>query len=214
MSTDSGITVGGNEPRKEAVGTATIGLPAASARRAEIGLPLLTRAVLAGVKGGASSSASARNCGGGCCAVVEDSGHGVAAARAAGMRAFGFAGGITPVERLAGPGTVVFIGASGGRELEATLAACLLTHQSKWIIKSRRSTRRFLVRTCPRQLKDRGPDPSAERANDRTGGSRVVGYRHQPAAFGLGNFPGMRTSGRTLTSVVSVVWSSSSGPNS
>ena len=43
------------------------------------------------------------------CAVVEDSGHGVAAARAAGMRAFGFAGGITPVERLAGPGTVVFI---------------------------------------------------------------------------------------------------------
>ncbi|MFG2820545.1 HAD family hydrolase [Kitasatospora sp. NPDC048365] len=42
------------------------------------------------------------------CAVVEDSAPGVAAARAAGMRAFGYAGGLTPAERLAGPGTVVF----------------------------------------------------------------------------------------------------------
>ncbi|MFF9343852.1 MULTISPECIES: HAD family hydrolase [unclassified Streptomyces] len=42
------------------------------------------------------------------CAVVEDSGPGVAAARAAGMRAFGYAGGPTPAERLEGPGTVVF----------------------------------------------------------------------------------------------------------
>ncbi len=42
------------------------------------------------------------------CAVVEDSRFGVEAARAAGMRAFGFAGGLTPPERLAGPGTVVF----------------------------------------------------------------------------------------------------------
>ena len=41
-------------------------------------------------------------------AVVEDSRHGVAAARAAGMSAFAFAGGVTPAERLAGPGTVVF----------------------------------------------------------------------------------------------------------
>ncbi|WP_199547066.1 HAD family phosphatase [Streptomyces sp. N35] len=42
------------------------------------------------------------------CAVVEDSGPGVAAARAAGMRAFGYAGGPTPAERLEGAGTVVF----------------------------------------------------------------------------------------------------------
>jgi HAD superfamily hydrolase (TIGR01509 family) len=42
------------------------------------------------------------------CAVVEDSRYGVEAARAAGMRAFGYAGGLTPAERLAGPATVVF----------------------------------------------------------------------------------------------------------
>ncbi|MEU0315400.1 HAD family hydrolase [Nocardioides sp. NPDC006273] len=42
------------------------------------------------------------------CVVVEDSGPGVAAARAAGMRAFGYAGGPTPAQRLEGPGTVVF----------------------------------------------------------------------------------------------------------
>lgn len=42
------------------------------------------------------------------CAVVEDSGPGVEAARAAGMRAFGYAGGPTPAGRLEGPGTVVF----------------------------------------------------------------------------------------------------------
>ncbi|MET9610182.1 HAD family hydrolase [Streptomyces sp. NPDC006512] len=42
------------------------------------------------------------------CAVVEDSRPGVEAARAAGMRAFGYAGGLTPAERLEGPGTVVF----------------------------------------------------------------------------------------------------------
>ena len=42
------------------------------------------------------------------CAVVEDSRWGVEAARAAGMRAFGYAGGLTPAERLAGDGTVVF----------------------------------------------------------------------------------------------------------
>jgi HAD superfamily hydrolase (TIGR01509 family) len=42
------------------------------------------------------------------CAVVEDSAHGVAAARAAGMRAFAYAGGVTPAARLAGPGTVLF----------------------------------------------------------------------------------------------------------
>lgn len=41
------------------------------------------------------------------CLVVEDSFFGVEAARAAGMRAVGYAGGITPAERLAGPGTVV-----------------------------------------------------------------------------------------------------------
>ena len=42
------------------------------------------------------------------CAVVEDSRYGVEAARAAGTRAFGYAGGVTPAERLAGPATVVF----------------------------------------------------------------------------------------------------------
>ncbi len=42
------------------------------------------------------------------CAVVEDSRNGVEAARAASMRAFGYAGGLTPRERLEGPGTVVF----------------------------------------------------------------------------------------------------------
>ena len=42
------------------------------------------------------------------CAVVEDSRYGVAAARAAGMRAFGYAGGLTPAGWLRGPGTVVF----------------------------------------------------------------------------------------------------------
>ncbi|MFI6844687.1 HAD family hydrolase [Kitasatospora sp. NBC_00085] len=42
------------------------------------------------------------------CAVVEDSRPGVRAARAAGMRAFGYAGGLTAAELLEGPGTVVF----------------------------------------------------------------------------------------------------------
>jgi len=42
------------------------------------------------------------------CAVVEDSAYGVQAARAAGMHAFAYAGGVTPAERLAGPGTTLF----------------------------------------------------------------------------------------------------------
>jgi beta-phosphoglucomutase-like phosphatase (HAD superfamily) len=42
------------------------------------------------------------------CAVVEDSPFGVEAARAAGIRAFAYAGGVVPAERLAGPETVVF----------------------------------------------------------------------------------------------------------
>jgi HAD superfamily hydrolase (TIGR01509 family) len=42
------------------------------------------------------------------CAVVEDSRFGVEAARAAGMRALGYAGGLTPAAWLDGPGTVVF----------------------------------------------------------------------------------------------------------
>lgn len=42
------------------------------------------------------------------CAVVEDSEYGVAAARAAGMAVFAYAGGVVPVERLEGPGTVIF----------------------------------------------------------------------------------------------------------
>lgn len=53
------------------------------------------------------------------CAVVEDSRYGVEAARAAGMLALGFAGSVTPAERLRGPRTIVF---SHMRELPALLA--------------------------------------------------------------------------------------------
>jgi HAD superfamily hydrolase (TIGR01509 family) len=53
------------------------------------------------------------------CAVVEDSHYGVLSARAAGMRAFGYAGGLTPAHRLEGPGTVVF---DNMRELPGLLA--------------------------------------------------------------------------------------------
>lgn len=42
------------------------------------------------------------------CAVVEDSRHGVAAARAAGMRVFAYGGGVTPRAALEGPDTTVF----------------------------------------------------------------------------------------------------------
>ena len=54
------------------------------------------------------------------CAVVEDSRFGVEAARAAGMRSFGYAGGVTPADALAGPGTVVF---EDMRDLPQLLAA-------------------------------------------------------------------------------------------
>jgi HAD superfamily hydrolase (TIGR01509 family) len=53
------------------------------------------------------------------CAVVEDTPPGVLAARAAGMRAFGYAGGLTPPERLRGQATVVF---EDMRELPRLLA--------------------------------------------------------------------------------------------
>ncbi|MFC9330655.1 HAD family hydrolase [Kitasatospora sp. NPDC057015] len=53
------------------------------------------------------------------CAVVEDSAYGVRAAQAAGMAAFGYAGGLTAAARLAGPGTVVF---DDMRRLPALLA--------------------------------------------------------------------------------------------
>jgi HAD superfamily hydrolase (TIGR01509 family) len=42
------------------------------------------------------------------CVVVEDSRYGVQAARAAGMRALGYAGGVTAASALEGPATVVF----------------------------------------------------------------------------------------------------------
>ncbi|MGP8303611.1 HAD family hydrolase [Streptomyces inhibens] len=42
------------------------------------------------------------------CAVIEDSAYGVQAARGAGMRAFGYCGGLTPASRLEGPGTTLF----------------------------------------------------------------------------------------------------------
>jgi HAD superfamily hydrolase (TIGR01509 family) len=53
------------------------------------------------------------------CAVVEDSLYGVLAARAAGMRVFGYAGGLTPADRLEGEATVVFVDM---RELPRLLA--------------------------------------------------------------------------------------------
>ena len=53
------------------------------------------------------------------CAVVEDSLYGVLAARAAGMRVFGYAGGLTPADRLEGEATVVF---EDMRELPRLLA--------------------------------------------------------------------------------------------
>ena len=52
------------------------------------------------------------------CAVVEDSRYGVEAARAAGMRAYAYAGGVTAASALEGEGTVVF---SDMRELPALL---------------------------------------------------------------------------------------------
>ncbi|TWF96558.1 HAD superfamily hydrolase (TIGR01509 family) [Kitasatospora viridis] len=54
------------------------------------------------------------------CVVVEDSAHGVAAARAAGMPVLAYTAGVTPPERLAGPGTVLF---DDMRELPRLLAA-------------------------------------------------------------------------------------------
>jgi HAD superfamily hydrolase (TIGR01509 family) len=54
------------------------------------------------------------------CAVVEDSHWGVEAARAAGMRAFGYAGGLTPAAPLEGAGTIVF---RDMRDLPALLTA-------------------------------------------------------------------------------------------
>ncbi|MBT2450916.1 HAD family hydrolase [Streptomyces sp. ISL-43] len=53
------------------------------------------------------------------CVVVEDSRPGVQAARAAGMRAFGYAGGLTRADQLEGPGTTVF---HHMRELPALIA--------------------------------------------------------------------------------------------
>ena len=53
------------------------------------------------------------------CAVVEDSRYGVEAARAAGMRAFGYAGGLAPRSSLEGSHTVVF---DDMRELPRLLA--------------------------------------------------------------------------------------------
>jgi HAD superfamily hydrolase (TIGR01509 family) len=52
------------------------------------------------------------------CAVIEDSRYGVEAARAAGMHAFAYAGGLTPAARLEGPATTVF---SDMRELPSLL---------------------------------------------------------------------------------------------
>jgi HAD superfamily hydrolase (TIGR01509 family) len=58
------------------------------------------------------------------CIVVEDSRPGVDAARAAGMRALAFGGGLTPPERLEGPDTIVF---EDMRELPELLERYLAT---------------------------------------------------------------------------------------
>ncbi|WP_328761782.1 MULTISPECIES: HAD family hydrolase [unclassified Streptomyces] len=58
------------------------------------------------------------------CVVVEDSRPGVEAARAAGMRSFGYAGGLTPAARLAGPGTVLF---TDMRELPGLLGEAVVS---------------------------------------------------------------------------------------
>jgi HAD superfamily hydrolase (TIGR01509 family) len=65
------------------------------------------------------------------CAVVEDSHYGVEAARAAGMRAFGYTGALTPPDRLAGPGTVLFDDMRQLPELLATAAAGGDRHETK-----------------------------------------------------------------------------------
>ncbi len=54
------------------------------------------------------------------CVVVEDSVHGVNAARAAGMRVLAYGGGLAPAAKLAGPATTVF---GHMRELPGLLAA-------------------------------------------------------------------------------------------
>jgi HAD superfamily hydrolase (TIGR01509 family) len=54
------------------------------------------------------------------CVVIEDSVHGVTAARAAGMRVLAFGGGVVPAEQLAGPATTVF---DHMRELPGLLTA-------------------------------------------------------------------------------------------
>ncbi|MEU4677454.1 hypothetical protein [Micromonospora sp. NPDC023737] len=54
------------------------------------------------------------------CVAVENSRYGVQAARAAGMRSFGYAGGLTPASWLDGPATVVF---EDMRKLPVLLAA-------------------------------------------------------------------------------------------
>jgi HAD superfamily hydrolase (TIGR01509 family) len=56
------------------------------------------------------------------CVVVEDSAPGVQAARAAGMRSLGYAGGLTPPSWLEGPGTVVFDDMADLDRLVASLA--------------------------------------------------------------------------------------------
>lgn len=56
------------------------------------------------------------------CVVVEDSPFGIRAAREAGMRTFGFAGGVAGPDALAGPGTVLF---EHMRELPALLGAAV-----------------------------------------------------------------------------------------
>ncbi|MFF2960595.1 HAD family hydrolase [Streptomyces sp. NPDC057963] len=59
------------------------------------------------------------------CVVVEDSKYGVQAARSAGMRSLGYAGGLTPAHWLEGPDTVVF---DDMRKLPVLLSELSLSH--------------------------------------------------------------------------------------
>jgi HAD superfamily hydrolase (TIGR01509 family) len=62
------------------------------------------------------------------CVVVEDSPFGVAAARAAGMPVFAYAGGVTSAERLMGPNTTVF---EDMRELPRMLGALAMARKAR-----------------------------------------------------------------------------------
>ncbi|WP_309136874.1 HAD-IA family hydrolase [Streptomyces sp. CG 926] len=121
------------------------------------------------------------------CVVVEDSRPDVRAAGAAGMRAFGYAGGPTPAERLAGPDTVVL---HHMRELPA-----LLTEQHRPTPATtptgglRPPTRTAGARRPDRRPPRPHPHPPGGRGRDGGGG----GFGAGPGGQGVG---GVQSAGR------------------